>query len=197
MSGVMAQALGLKQRDVHEAVLERERLGSTGVGEGVAIPHARIETLSRPVGGFARLQEAADFEAIDERPADLVFMLLAPTDAGADHLRALARAARVFRQERIRAALRQAQTRASEQRASVVQVQQQIGVLAAEQRSLDEQSRQLDTRYERLRADRNALAAPDEARLNNLRSQLEAAQEQAETTEARLAELNKLVASAK
>ncbi len=90
-------------------------------------------------------------------------------------------------------ALRQAQTRASEQRASVVQVQQQIGVLAAEQRSLDEQSRQLDTRYERLRADRNALAAPDEARLNNLRSQLEAAQEQAETTEARLAELQDTV----
>ena len=67
--------------------------------------------LTRPVGGFARLLEPADFEAIDERPADLIFMLLAPTDAGADHLRALARAARVFRQERIRAALRQAQTR--------------------------------------------------------------------------------------
>lgn len=110
MSGVMATALGLNVREVHEAVLEREKLGSTGVGEGVAIPHARIETLSRPVGGFARLIEPADFEAIDERPADLVFMLLAPTDAGADHLRALARAARVFRQERIRAALRQAQT---------------------------------------------------------------------------------------
>lgn len=110
MSGVMALALDLSARQVHEAVLERERLGSTGVGEGVAIPHARIETLSRPVGGFARLIEAADFEAIDERPADLVFMLLAPTDAGADHLRALARVARVFRQERIRAALRQAQT---------------------------------------------------------------------------------------
>ena len=110
MSAVMAQALKLDPREVHEAVLERERLGSTGVGEGVAIPHARIETLSRPVGGFARLVEAADFEAIDERPADLIFMLLAPTDAGADHLRALARAARVFRQERIRSALRQAQT---------------------------------------------------------------------------------------
>ena len=79
------------------------------------------------------------------------------------------------------------------QRSAVVQVQQQIGVLAAEQRSLDEQSRQLDSRYERLRADRNALAAPDEARLNNLRSQLEAAQEQAETTEARLAELQDTV----
>jgi PTS system nitrogen regulatory IIA component len=110
MSGVMAKALNLDAREVHEAVLERERLGSTGVGEGVAIPHARIETLSRPVGGFAHLVDAADFEAIDERPADLVFMLLAPTDAGADHLRALARVARVFRQERIRSALRQAQT---------------------------------------------------------------------------------------
>jgi PTS system nitrogen regulatory IIA component len=109
MSSVMAKALGLDARLVHEAVLERERLGSTGVGEGVAIPHARIESLSRPVAGFARLLEPADFEAIDERPADLIFMLLAPTDSGA-HLRALARAARVFRQERIRTALRQAQT---------------------------------------------------------------------------------------
>lgn len=110
MSAVMAKALGLDSRLVHEAVIERERLGSTGVGEGVAIPHARIESLSRPVAGFARLLEPADFEAIDERPADLIVMLLAPTDSGADHLRALARAARVFRQERIRIALRQAQT---------------------------------------------------------------------------------------
>ncbi len=110
MSAMMAAALGLDARLVHEAVLERERLGSTGVGEGVAIPHARIDTLSRPVAGFARLLEPADFEAIDERPADLIFMLLAPTDSGADHLRALARAARVFRQERIRTALRQSQT---------------------------------------------------------------------------------------
>jgi PTS system nitrogen regulatory IIA component len=110
LSGLMARSLGLDARKVHEAVQERERLGSTGVGEGVAIPHARIESLTRPVGGFARLLEPADFEAIDERPADLIFMLLAPTDAGAEHLRALARAARVFRQERIRAALRDAQT---------------------------------------------------------------------------------------
>jgi PTS system nitrogen regulatory IIA component len=110
LSGVMARALGIDPREAHEAVLERERLGSTGVGEGVAIPHARIETLTRPVGGFARLLEPADFEAIDERPADLIFMLLAPTDAGADHLRALAKAARMFRQERIRDALRAAQT---------------------------------------------------------------------------------------
>jgi nitrogen PTS system EIIA component len=110
MSGVMARALGLDAREVFEAVMERERLGSTGVGEGVAIPHARIESLKRPVGGFARLLEPADFEAIDERKADLIFMLLAPTDSGAEHLRALARAARVFRQEQIRTALRKAQS---------------------------------------------------------------------------------------
>jgi nitrogen PTS system EIIA component len=110
LSAVMAQALDLDPREVFEAVLEREKLGSTGVGEGVAIPHARIDSLKRPVGGFARLLEPADFEAIDERRADLIFMLLAPTDAGAEHLRALARAARVFRQEQIRTALRKAQT---------------------------------------------------------------------------------------
>lgn len=90
-------------------------------------------------------------------------------------------------------ALRQAQARAAQQRGSVVQVQQQIGVLAAEQRGFDEQSRQLDARFERLRADRNALAAPDEARLANLREQLDAANEAAEMTEARLAELQESV----
>ncbi len=90
-------------------------------------------------------------------------------------------------------ALRQAQARANEQRAAVVQVQQQIGVLAAEQRNINEQTRQLDTRYERLRADRNALAAPDEARLAHLHSQLEAAQEGAEFAQARLADLQDAV----
>jgi PTS system nitrogen regulatory IIA component len=110
MSAAMATALGLDPKSVHEALLERERLGSTGVGEGVAIPHARLEGLSRPVGGFARLAEPADFEAIDERPCDLVFMLLAPKDAGAEHLKALARVSRLFRQEAVRAALRKEQT---------------------------------------------------------------------------------------
>lgn len=110
MAAVMAAAGRLDRKSVIEALLERERLGSTGVGEGVAIPHARVEGLDRPIGGFAHLLEPVDFEAIDERKADLVFMLLAPTDAGAEHLRALARVARVFRQEQIRAALRQAQT---------------------------------------------------------------------------------------
>ncbi|MGA0572641.1 chromosome segregation protein SMC [Variovorax sp. VNK109] len=86
-------------------------------------------------------------------------------------------------------ALRQAQSRSAEQRATVVQVQQQIQVLAADQRNIEEQSRQLTMRHERLTADRNALAAPDEARLVNLRQQLEAAQEAAETADARLHEL--------
>jgi nitrogen PTS system EIIA component len=110
LSEAMANALGLDPRVVLEGVLERERLGSTGVGEGVAIPHARMPKLQRVVGGFARLEEAADFDAIDERPADLVFMLLAPEDAGAEHLRALARVSRLFRQEAFRAQLRAAQT---------------------------------------------------------------------------------------
>ncbi|TCP17711.1 chromosome segregation protein SMC [Simplicispira metamorpha] len=90
-------------------------------------------------------------------------------------------------------ALRQSQQRANTQRQAVAQVQQQIQVLAAEQRSIDEQSRQLDTRYERLRADRNALAAPDGSRLLHLRSQLDAAQEATETAEARLAQLQEAV----
>ncbi len=90
-------------------------------------------------------------------------------------------------------ALRRAQHEANTQRGTVVQVQQQIQVLAAEQRSIDEQSRTLDVRYERLRTDRNALAAPDEARLDGLREQLAEAQEIAETAEARLAELQESV----
>lgn len=110
MSDAMARALKLDPRETLEAVMERERLGSTGVGEGVAIPHARIKGLDRVVGGFAHLQDPADFDAIDERRCDLMFMLLAPIEPGAEHLRALARVSRLFRQESVRAALRQAQT---------------------------------------------------------------------------------------
>lgn len=110
MSAGMAAGLGLDAELVHEAVLEREKLGATGVGEGVAIPHARLPGIDRVYGGFARLMEPADFEALDERRCDLVFMLIAPVDAGAEHLRALARVSRLFRQEAVRQALRQAQT---------------------------------------------------------------------------------------
>lgn len=110
MSHAMARAIGRDPREVFEAVMERERLGSTGVGEGVALPHARIDGLNRVVGGFAHLVEPVDFEAIDERKCDLMFMILAPSNSGAEHLRALAQVSRQFRQESVRAALRKAQT---------------------------------------------------------------------------------------
>lgn len=110
LSEALGKKTGLDARDIQDAVMERERLGSTGVGEGVAIPHARLDGLPTPVGGFVRLSQAADFEAIDDRPCDLIFMLLAPLSAGADHLRALAQVSRAFRQASVREALRNADT---------------------------------------------------------------------------------------
>lgn len=107
-SALMAAVYRLDPSEVHLGVLARERLGSTGVGEGVALPHARVRGLDRVVGGFARLVEPADFEAIDGEACDLVFMLLAPQEAGAEHLRALARVSRTFRQPAVREALRAA-----------------------------------------------------------------------------------------
>ncbi len=106
MSERLAEVTGLDCRDILEAVMERERLGSTGIGEGVAIPHARIPGLDRAVGAFARLGSAVDFDAMDEQPCDLIFMLLAPDSEGGDHLRALAHVSREFRQSDLRAALR-------------------------------------------------------------------------------------------
>lgn len=98
---------------VFETLWEREKLSSTGVGHGIAIPHARVPKLDRIVGLFAHLDEAVDFEAIDEGPVDLVFMLLTPEDAGADHLKALARVSRLMRNaafcEKLRAANDRAQ----------------------------------------------------------------------------------------
>ena len=96
----------LNSLDVFDNVMERERLGSTGVGEGVAIPHARVQGLTKICGAFARLETPVDFEAIDEAPCDLIFMLLAPENVGNDHLRALARVSRVMRQEDLRQKLR-------------------------------------------------------------------------------------------
>ncbi len=110
MSAIAAESLGLDPQLVFEGVLERERLGSTGVGEGVAIPHLRSPAVREPAGVYARLAEPVDFGAIDDRPCDLVFLLLTPEDAGADHLRALSRVARLFRQESVRTSLRKAQT---------------------------------------------------------------------------------------
>ena len=92
-----AELTGLDERQVFETLLEREKLGSTGIGEGIAIPHGKIAGLDRIYGAFARLARPIDFEALDDQPVDLVFLLLAPEGSGADHLKALARIARILR----------------------------------------------------------------------------------------------------
>ena len=95
-------------RDIVAAAMERERLGSTGVGTGVALPHARLEGIDRVYAVFARLETAIDYDAIDERPVDLVMLLLAPSDAGGAHLRALAKISRMLRRQDMRQRLRAA-----------------------------------------------------------------------------------------
>lgn len=99
---------GVVCRDVVQAATERERLGSTGVGNGVALPHARIDGMDRVVAAFARLSEPIEFDAVDGRPVDLVCFLLAPADAGGAHLRALARVSRLLRRPELRQRLRAA-----------------------------------------------------------------------------------------
>ncbi len=94
-----ADRQGLDARQVFEALMDRERLGPTAMGRGVAIPHARLPGVTRISGYFARLDKGVDFDAADDQPVDLVFLLLAPEDAGADHLRALARVSRLLRDE--------------------------------------------------------------------------------------------------
>jgi PTS system nitrogen regulatory IIA component len=86
---------------VFETVWEREKLSTTGMSHGIAIPHGRMKGVTRMFGLFARLDEAVDYEAIDGLPVDLVFLLLAPEEAGADHLKALARVSRLFRNQTI------------------------------------------------------------------------------------------------
>lgn len=85
------------EREIFDILMERERLGTTGVGSGIAIPHGKLHRLSGLRGLFAKLDRPIDFEAIDEQPVDLVFLLLAPEAAGADHLKALARVSRLLR----------------------------------------------------------------------------------------------------
>jgi PTS system nitrogen regulatory IIA component len=92
-----ASIVGLPERRIFDVLVERERLGSTGVGNGIAIPHGKLVELTRLYGVFARLERPVDFAAIDDRPVDLVFALLAPESAGADHLKALARVSRLLR----------------------------------------------------------------------------------------------------
>ena len=92
---------GQNERSVFEVLLQREKLGSTGVGNGVAIPHGKLPKLGKVFGLFARLERPVDFEALDGQPVDLVFLLLAPEGAGADHLKALARVSRLLRDRAI------------------------------------------------------------------------------------------------
>lgn len=92
-----AALTGLHDRAIFDTLLERERLGTTGVGNGIAIPHGKLNQLDRLHGLFARLDRPIDFDSIDEQPVDLVFLLLAPETAGADHLKALARISRLLR----------------------------------------------------------------------------------------------------
>ena len=98
LSGRAARLTGLQERYIFDTLLQRERLGSTGLGEGIAIPHGKLTGLKRIVGIFARLAEPIDFDAVDGDPVDIVFLLLAPEGAGADHLKALARISRLLRE---------------------------------------------------------------------------------------------------
>ncbi|TAL01827.1 MAG: PTS IIA-like nitrogen-regulatory protein PtsN [Rhodospirillaceae bacterium] len=97
MARQAAVVTGVNEKRIFETLLERERLGTTGVGNGIAIPHGKLSELDRLYGVFARLDKPIDFDAIDEQPVDLVFLLLAPEGAGADHLKALARVSRLLR----------------------------------------------------------------------------------------------------
>jgi PTS system nitrogen regulatory IIA component len=101
-----SKVTGLSEREIFDIVLQRERLGSTGVGNGIAIPHGKLASVRSIVGVFARLESPVDFEALDDQPVDLVFLLLAPEGAGADHLKALSRIARVLRDQDLVAKLR-------------------------------------------------------------------------------------------
>jgi nitrogen PTS system EIIA component len=98
LSARAARLTGLEERYIFDVLLQRERLGSTGLGQGIAIPHGKFAGLKRIVGIFARLAEPIDFDAVDGDPVDIVFLLLAPEGAGADHLKALARISRLLRE---------------------------------------------------------------------------------------------------
>lgn len=107
---IAARKLKLDAGEILDALAEREQAGSTGVGHGVAAPHAPLEGLDRMRGVFVRLEQPVDFDAVDDQPVDLIFALFAPKSAGAEHLRALARVSRLLRQAELREHLRQART---------------------------------------------------------------------------------------
>jgi PTS system nitrogen regulatory IIA component len=106
IAGRAAGLTGLSDRAIFEILLQREKLGSTAVGNGVAIPHGKLPKLNKVFGLFARLERPVDFDALDGQPVDLIFLLLAPEGAGADHLKALARVARLLRDPEVARKLR-------------------------------------------------------------------------------------------
>jgi PTS system nitrogen regulatory IIA component len=106
LSARAAELTGLNERAIFEVLLQREKLGTTAVGGGVAIPHGKLPKLENIFGLFARLERPIDFEAMDGQPVDLIFLLLAPEGAGADHLKALAKVARAMRDQDLAAKLR-------------------------------------------------------------------------------------------
>ena len=111
LAGVGTALTGFDARTIAERLTERERLGTTGFGGGVAIPHAKLEGLHAPIGLFVRLANAIDYDAVDASPVDLVFCLLSPPRAGSEHLKALARVSRRLRDRAFLAKLRGAGSR--------------------------------------------------------------------------------------
>ena len=106
LSQALATQVAIDHRVIFETLLKREKLGSTGIGQGIAIPHGKLPSIARVYGLFARLGQPVDFDSVDGQPVDLVFVLLAPEDAGADHLKALAKISRLLRDPAMVAKLR-------------------------------------------------------------------------------------------
>lgn len=107
LAGKAAEVTGISDRTVFDTVLERESLGTTGFGDGTALPHGRFAELDKIYGFFAKLASPVDYDAVDGKPVDLVFMLLSPESSGADHLTALAQASRILKDEATRSKIRQ------------------------------------------------------------------------------------------
>lgn len=106
LAAVAARAAGVDTDAVYRAISDRESLGSTGLGNGIAIPHGKLAGIPRVVAAFCRVEQPIEFDALDDQPVDLLMLLLAPTGAGADHLKALARVARILRTDSVVADLR-------------------------------------------------------------------------------------------
>ncbi|MCP5381184.1 MAG: PTS IIA-like nitrogen regulatory protein PtsN [Kordiimonadaceae bacterium] len=101
LGNIAKDKIGKPVYEIANILMERERLGSTGVGHGVAIPHGRFADLDQIIGIFAKLEKPVNFDALDDQPVDLVFLLLVPEQAGADHLKALAKVSRILRDQSV------------------------------------------------------------------------------------------------